>query len=127
MTPLVSFSVPGLPETKGSWRALPGGRVKADNPREKAWASAVGWSARIAMRALEPVPGPVLVRAVFTLPPPIGKWNRRDADKLARSLLDAITGIVVVDDDQVAELHVVKRVRPSGLGAQVDILTIGAP
>lgn len=106
---MLAFSVDGMPETKGSWvpagRRKSGGiRLRPDNPAEAAWAESVAWAARLAM------PGPPTpdrrrysVQLRFTLlPPPSGRrTNRRDLDKLMRSVLDALTGIVWLDDEQV--------------------------
>jgi Holliday junction resolvase RusA-like endonuclease len=104
------FKVSGVPETKGSWRAIGRGRVKADNPREKAWANAVGWAAKLAMRSKRPTEFRVRVDLMFNLPPPKGRKNQRDVDKLIRSCLDSITGIVIVDDELVDEIHAIKHV-----------------
>lgn len=107
---MVSFFVDGLAETKGSWRAVGAGRMIPDNPRAKSWESRVSWSARLAMRHNEPMSGACEVVATFVLPvpPSKAKKHRRDLDKLARAALDGLNGIVYVDDEQVAELHVRK-------------------
>lgn len=119
---VASFFVSGLPETKGSWRALVGGKMKRDNPREKAWSTAVGWTAKAQMIGRQPRGGFLSVKLDFFLPPPVGKKNRRDVDKLTRSILDAMTGIVYVDDEQVYEIHAVKNVTRSGmLGVKVEV------
>jgi crossover junction endodeoxyribonuclease RusA len=109
-----TFWVSGMPETKGSWVPIGGGRVRADNPREGAWAEAVGWAAKAAMltvRHPKPDDRRYAVTLAFTLAPPPNKTskNRRDVDKLARSCLDAMTGIVWANDEQVDELHAIKR------------------
>lgn len=119
---IARFFVDGLPESKGSWRALPGGRVKPDNPREKAWRDAVGWAAKAQMIGKAPYDGHVAVDLDFFLPPPKGRKNRRDADKLARSVLDAMTGIVYVDDELVYKLLSVKNVTNTGMhGVQIAV------
>jgi Holliday junction resolvase RusA-like endonuclease len=116
----IAFEVPGLPESKGSWRALAGGRVKADNAREKAWAAAVGWAAKIAMRA-KPMMNSALVAMDFRLPPPIGRKHKRDADKLVRSVLDALTGIVYVDDENVSCIVATKEVTTRAPGVDIVV------
>lgn len=122
MKPLVKFFVDGLPETKGSYVGLGRGRVKADNPREKGWAEAVGWTARAAMIGKKLITDPCAVELEFLLPPPHGKKNRRDVDKLTRSVLDAITGIVIADDELVFDLAAMKFVTRMGLhGASVAV------
>jgi Holliday junction resolvase RusA-like endonuclease len=121
----VSFFVPGVPETKGSWISLGKGRVKADNPREKGWANAVGWMAKAAMalHQRQVTDQPVEVILHFRLPgrPNKTRKNQRDLDKLVRSVLDAITGIVIVDDEQVCDLTTSKRVRSSSNHHGVEI------
>lgn len=124
------FQVIGVGQPQGSARAFTyqrsaekgggiGARVDTDNTKLKAWRRDV---ARAAARALV-VSGvsfiaadhTVRVCADFYLPRPkkygakaIGHTKRPDVDKLARGLLDALTGIVWVDDAQVSQLKVTK-------------------
>lgn len=115
---MLTFRVDGMPETKGSWRAkgwTRTGKVQLvpDNPAETAWAEQVAWAARQALRRPpEPDRQRYQVALDFTLlPPPNGRrTNRRDIDKLARSVLDALTGIVWADDEQVVRLVLDKGV-----------------
>lgn len=125
-SPICSFFVEGLAETKGSWISLGAGRMKADNPRERPWAARTAWTARIEMRGKEPTRKRVSVSIEVTLPAPPNatKKNRRDIDKLARSILDALTGIVYVDDEQVDDLTIRKVVAERGHGARVVIAPI---
>lgn len=58
---------------------------------------------------------PLTLTAVFHLPKPSSapKWKlwargRPDVDKLARAVLDALTGVLWVDDSRVVSLHVQK-------------------
>lgn len=119
---IAKFFVDGLPESKGSWVSLPNGKMRRDNPREKAWATAVGWAAKVPMIGKKPYDGHVAVELDFLLPPPHGRKHRRDADKLARSVLDAMTGIVYVDDELVYKLLAVKNITNSGMhGVQVTV------
>ena len=115
--------VDGVPETKGSWRALPSGRMKRDNPREAGWANAIGWAAKAKWLGRAPLTCSLLVEARFFLPRPIGKKNRRDIDKLLRSAFDAMQKIVYIDDEQIADVVTSRRVRPSMTGAQIRIYT----
>ncbi len=109
---MITFTVDGDPQTKGSAKAFKHattGRVIVmnDNPKCKAWASAVGWKARLAMGATPIAVGPVRVEALFTMPRPRTSKlaaPRLDVDKLIRALLDALTGIVYRDDAQVVEV-----------------------
>lgn len=113
MLTALSFEVAGMPETKGSWRPARNrrtGRVvlRPDNEREASWAMLVAWAARQALRA-PPCPDgreyAVTLRFVLPTPPSRRRTGRRDIDKLARSVLDALTGIVWLDDEQACELH----------------------
>lgn len=131
-TPIVAVFVPGLAETKGSWRNVGKGRFLPDNEREPAWAAMVGWHARLAMKrrggALgEPVAIRVGIRLDFVLPFPPNrtKKHRRDGDKLARSVLDALQKIVYVDDEQVDDLHVTKSC--SNLANALGVAIVVAP
>ena len=119
----LAFRVDGFPQTKGSWKVAGrkrngAPRMLPDNPEETAWAETVAWAARAALRAMPPPPRIVhqpdgrryAVALDFTLVPPKGRAHRRDLDKLARSVLDALTGIVWLDDEQVDKLEVVKGI-----------------
>jgi len=121
MNSYVRIDVSGLPETKGSWRGLGKGRMKSDNPREKAWADAVGWNAKLMMRGKLPLVGGALVTLDFILPPPVGKKHQRDLDKLARSCLDAMSGIVYTDDELVRELVSHKEISANRIVGGVEI------
>lgn len=121
MKPWCSFRVDGLPETKGSWRAVGNGRMKRDNPREKAWADGVGWVARATMRGKLPLVS-ALVAMDFILPPNVGNKNKRDIDKLARSILDAMNGIVYIDDENVRDLIAHKETSAiQSIGVEVNV------
>lgn len=108
----LTFRVPGQPATKGSWKPITNRRngktqLIADNAGEPAWATQVAWAARVALRRqFNPDRRRYIVELDFTLiPPPNGRrTNKRDLDKLGRSVLDALTGIVWVDDEQVDRL-----------------------
>lgn len=112
---MLEFSVDGMPQTKGSWRVqMRRGRpfLIPDNEAEPSWAALVGWAARAKLRnAIEPDQARYAVALEFTLEPRKGRSsNKRDLDKLARSILDALTGIVWRDDEQVEDLVLSKRV-----------------
>lgn len=133
----VTFTVVGNPATKGSTRAVRDKRTgkarllasaSAKNAREqRAWASAVGWSARMAMRA--PVAGPVMVKVLLKLKTADPKRDgahhavngRMDLDKLLRCTLDALTGIAFQDDGQIAQVIAAKRWTTGEPGAEITI------
>lgn len=114
---VVAFSVAGDPVPQGSMRAFRRGNrafVTHDKgPRLEDWRNAIGWAARA--ECSQVMEGPVRVVATFRLSRPKSRpkkhhWPDRkpDADKLARSLLDAISGVVIRDDNQVCVLVVKK-------------------
>jgi len=123
MTRLLSLFVAGIPETKGSMVHLGRGKMKSDNPREKAWSDLVSLMCKLEMRGKLPTTDPVVVDLEFYLPEPVGKRNRRDIDKLIRSCLDAMNNLVYVDDEQVVQVNARKSVvicaRPWRLGDDV--------
>lgn len=131
---MTAFFVPGVPATKGSWRPIRGKRGKTvllpDNAREKPWALAVAWSAKAAR--MRPLDGAVKVTIHCWFPRPKNPTNpfpaRNDVDKLARSTLDALTGIAWQDDQQVVRLVVTKAYVDVGApepGAWIEIARLG--
>lgn len=113
----LAFRVDGFPQTKGSWKVAGrkrngAPRMLPDNPEETAWAESVAWMARSVLRGHQPDDRRYAVALDFTLVPPPNRTrkHRRDADKLARSCLDALSGIVWIDDEQVDRLEVVKGI-----------------
>lgn len=131
---MISFTVFGIPQTKGSTKAFyrPGMRypvITNDNPRNKSWAQTVSAMAQQARTAECPYTGPIVLQLVFDLPIPQSLPKRRisfatkrpDIDKCARSLCDALKGVLYADDSQVVGLHVVKRYgREPGVLVTVD-------
>jgi Holliday junction resolvase RusA-like endonuclease len=120
VTPAVApraFMVPGPPAVKGSTVAFLDrrGRVvtKQDTKNGKAWAAAVAWSARQAGIVIIPKGVGVIVSVEYALAAPARPVRgcpcvRPDVDKLARALLDALTGVAYEDDGQVVALTVRK-------------------
>lgn len=85
----------------------------SDNPAEKSWAAQVAWAARAALRnRCNADAQRYAVQLDFALPPRPNRsrTNQRDLDKLARSVLDALTGLIWKDDEQVDVLHLSKLV-----------------
>ena len=129
---MMQFFVLGVPAPKGSVRAWPirrpGGKIKvaisSDNRQLKPWVKSVQ-EAAIAAGVHPILTGPVSVRVTFTLLRPKCHYQRDgslrpaahaalpacrpDVDKLARAVLDALTGLAWRDDGQVVELLVCKR------------------
>ena len=124
---MISFTVFGHPEPQGSTRAfIPKGWnravVTSDNKKLKPWRQEIARAALDAMAKereglAEPYDRevPMCVRIDFFLARPsslpkrlVWPVKKPDADKLTRGVLDALTGIVFVDDSQVVQLAVAK-------------------
>ena len=127
----ITFEVAGLPAPQGSlksFRAKSGAVITKDsNPRTKPWKEAVTADASAAVHAAgltHPAwrDGPIRVAVTFRLGRPKHHYGARgllpsappfpittpDLDKLARAILDALTGIAYRDDSQVVVLEVEK-------------------
>ena len=118
----IAFEAYGEPVAQGSLRAFvrDGRAVVTYGPRALAlgvWRGIVGAAALEAMGEREPLPGPVVVSVALTFCRPathhgahgvLPRYRDRipgpDIDKLCRAVLDALTGIVYLDDRQVRDL-----------------------
>lgn len=118
----LTLHVIGQPVPQGSMRAFntpAGPRIVqgATNAKRKelaAWRDLIAVQAHIGMCGGPLFEGPVYVRAAFWLRPPANtpktirtwpcKGRSLDLDKLVRSVLDALTGVVFADDAQVTSL-----------------------
>lgn len=120
------FEVRGLPVAQGSVRAFVvrgRARVVSVTKELKAWRETIADVARNWYGDAPLEEGPVELTVIFHLPRPARpKGDGRlpiaypDVDKLARGVLDALTGVVYVDDAQVTDLKVLKRFgRPGAL------------
>lgn len=129
----LSFFVAGLPRPKGSLRGFAfrkgarlGVRMTEGNADTvKPWMSSIAWAAREA-GARVPSAGPLGVSVTFVLPRPKSHSGAQgvkasappypagkpDVDKLVRAVLDALTGIVWLDDSQVVWLKAEKAYGP---------------
>lgn len=138
----ISFHVVGVPKQKGSIVKMPhGGYVSAGTTESRKamgqWVHDVKQAGLEAMGEHRPVSTCIRFMCEFQLPYPtstirkyqLGWWphvKKPDVDKLLRSMLDALTGVVWVDDSQVA-YAVVNKVyawngRP-GATVVVDFMT----
>jgi Holliday junction resolvase RusA-like endonuclease len=124
----VTFTVAGVAQPKGSAQAFvplkwakaavaqgraPRAIVTSDNPRAKSWQQLVAEQAQTV--AGDVFLGAVVLTVTFFLPRPVSLSHKirhhvtkPDSDKLARNVLDALTGILYLDDKQVVDLHVRK-------------------
>lgn len=127
---MISFTVPGTPRPQGSTRSfkhsMTGAVITAHQGEEtlKPWRSdvkvaAIGaWERSPTMRAVQ-------LKLAFTFGflrtfrrknGQLKDWamneqhtKRPDLDKLQRAVLDALTGVVYLDDSQVVDVHATKR------------------
>jgi Holliday junction resolvase RusA-like endonuclease len=109
----IDFALHGLPVPQGSHRCRNGNVVPDNGPALKAWRKAVGHHARQAMPDGWVGTGPMAVALSFWFPRPLShylrgepranaptwKTSRPDIDKLARSVLDALTQARIWQDD----------------------------
>lgn len=153
MTPMLSFSVRGIPGPQGSKRHVGNGRMIESSAKVKPWRDAV---TNIAVQArsaagIDLLDGPLRVDMVFTFLRPRShygtgrnNWLIRsnapaqpmsapDLSKLARATEDALNKFAWVDDARVAEYGRLAKVwageDPDALdspGAVIRIYRIGA-
>jgi Holliday junction resolvase RusA-like endonuclease len=114
-------------------RIAPRAFITNDNPNAKAWQEHVMDSAIAARRggpllAGELMAGAVVVDLVFHLARPqkirssiVSHTSRPDVDKLARCVLDALTGVVYADDGQVVAMRLAKQYAPIASSPGVTI------
>lgn len=122
---MIRLEIIGSPQTQGSKRAfIAGGRAivtEAGGKKHKDWRAAVADAARAWCAEHQNPPlidGPVLVRMTFGLQRPASAPKRTrtfpikarsgDVDKLQRSILDSLTGVLFADDSQVIGVVAVK-------------------
>lgn len=120
----LTFRVFGVPQPKGSAKAfVPKGWTRAivtsANPKNKGWQQLVAEGASRAL-AQEPHGGlladGVRLTVAFYLPRPkslpkrvVAHLKKPDLDKLVRSVKDALSKVVWVDDSQVVEVVATKQ------------------
>jgi crossover junction endodeoxyribonuclease RusA len=123
-----SFWVGGHPRAKGNAKVF-SGRLVLGSAKEKAWQKQVRL---VATREAPDVPLDVPVhlscRFVFECPKK-PKFTRApavkpDVDKLARCVLDALTGVIYTDDSRVVALHATKEFGEDE-GVDVTVYEIG--
>jgi crossover junction endodeoxyribonuclease RusA len=142
MTRQIVITVDGRPAPQGSKRLI-GGRLVESSKAVRPWRDAVRSTAAAETRAIdgwEPLREPVRVRIEFFLPrpkshyrangelrPDAPRWvsSKPDLDKLARSVLDALTDAgVVADDSFVVVLSAHKEYANASPGAEITVSTL---
>ena len=93
----MDFFVAGKPVAKARPRVGKHGTYTPANTRE--WEELVAWSAKAKMGATEPMQERLRVHLVF-----FGASKISDLDNLAKSVLDAMNGLVYKDDSQIDRL-----------------------
>ena len=129
---MIEFVVYGQPAPGGSKRGFYNHRARRviitdDSARSRPWKAQVSDAAADAMAGRELEQGPVAITIRFYLPRPKGHYGtganggrvrpsaptwpavKPDVDKLSRTVLDAMTGIVYRDDAQVVVKTVEKH------------------
>lgn len=132
---MIAFDVLGKPVTQGSTRAfVVGSRAVVTYDKRKPlmdWRGAIASAAQSCGGEKAERGTPVWVRASFRLERPksapkrvIRPTTKPDIDKLGRSLLDALTGILWADDSQVVSLQIIKRFAEplEALGVYVEVM-----
>lgn len=139
----VIFFVEGIPQPQGSKRAFhnKSGRIVLVEQSRKVypWRDKIRGEATKHWELNAPTSDPVHValRFYFKRPkkhylthglrPNAPRWHvtRPDADKLARAVLDALTGVIYGDDSQVAELTVSKEYNDEKPGVLICVQHYG--
>ena len=111
-----TFFTPGVPAPQGSKRYVGNGVMVESSKALAPWRKTVVNNARRSWTT-DPLDGPVALDLEFVMrrPKAWGKnrhdpmTQRPDIDKLSRAILDAITGVLVLDDSQVTTLTAHKR------------------
>ena len=124
---MITLRIDGNPAPQGSksfkGHARNGRAILVESSQNvKPWRATIAAAMRWKMRGQTPHHGPTHINLEFIMPrpksapkrstPPATK--RPDIDKLARAVLDAITGIAIADDSQITRLHATKRIAEIG-------------
>jgi len=132
----IIFTVPGQPHGKGRPRFARRGKFVSTytDAKTSSYEDQVRFHAKQAMGSSEPFKGPLEAVIYIRLPVPKSYPKKRvaaclsgsewpckkpDWDNVAKSVCDAINGIVCVDDSQIVECHV-RKVYAEDAG--VDVL-----
>lgn len=121
MSPRLSVFVAGVPAPQGSKRHVGGGRMVESSKAVGPWRERI--AAELATLELEPTRNALVLELTFTFARPKSHFRsggglkdsaprvpvtRPDLDKLVRAALDAMTGVLFVDDSQVTGIEAAK-------------------
>lgn len=113
----VEFTAEGVPRPKQSFKY---GKFGGYTPKiTKAWAASVKSAAYLAMGQREPYEREVDIAIEFYLP----DRRKRDLDNLSKNVLDAMNGIVYMDDRQVVNLLLSKYIDANSPRAVVRVFS----
>jgi len=135
----IAFTIPGKPVAQGRPRFYRQGKhVVATDPKAsrvyKADIAYLAQKARLAAGIEELFEGPLGLEVHACFPCPQSRWRKRtprpeehhakrpDADNLAKSVKDGLSGVLYHDDAQIAELIVRKRIAAQGDPPRVEVL-----
>jgi crossover junction endodeoxyribonuclease RusA len=115
----IKFTVPGIPAPQGSKRHVGHGILIESSEHVGPWRERVALTAAAAKNHAPAITADAAItaRIEFVMPRPKSTPKTRtpaaikrpDIDKLARAVLDAITGVVIHDDAQIVALYATKR------------------
>lgn len=128
MKQTVEVRIPGEPCAQGRPRFVRRGKFVSayDPPKSRNWKATAQEHMRRAMHGRPPLQGALNcdIVATFTCPrsdyrkrePRSWRWHakRPDIENVSKAVLDAATGVLWVDDDQVARLVVLKLIGAQG-------------
>ncbi len=133
----VRLTVFGVAAPQGSKRHVGGGRMVESSKKLKPWRESVSAAAQVwclRHRGFVPFDEPLELRARFALPRPASTpkkvtrpAKKPDLDKLARAILDALSGIIYTDDARIVRI-VAEKCFADDAGPHVEIIVapIGA-
>jgi Holliday junction resolvase RusA-like endonuclease len=121
----IKIIIPGIPASKGSFNRGKYGQLYPADKKLRGWVNAISWQAR-SQAPRQPSQAAIELTITFNLPHYDSNKDdqptiKPDLDKLARAVLDALTGIIYHDDSQVIRLVCSKAWAIDAPGCQIEI------
>lgn len=115
---IITIWVDGQPRPKQSFRYSKKGHYQP--AAVAAWQDQVAWAAKVAMQKnnIDMLEGILSIKMRFQM----GDKKVRDLDNLSKAVLDAMQGIVYLNDNKVHTLHLQKTYKPDEPGVWISIL-----